>query len=179
LARRSPIVSAYIGRVSSRATPLASTAAAIRPSTIGWPATISMTMMRALIGPCVVAARKPTMPSAMSGIAASRLSPKTSAPSLPGPAPMASEGENTPPGTPLQGYSQVAQKLSSVWTAARLAAPCPSSIARVGTQPAPAVVPPLAMPITATASAQPAAMRSGKAMRPREKRSGRPRAEPR
>ena len=40
-------------------------AQAIRLSTMAWPDTISMTMMKAVIGPCVVAARKPTMPSAI------------------------------------------------------------------------------------------------------------------
>lgn len=103
-----------MGRVISRATPLAISEQAIRLNTIAWPETISMTMMKAVIGPCVVAARKPTMPSAMSGIAASGPTRVSSATSLPMPAPMASEGANTPAGTPLQADSQVAQNLSSV-----------------------------------------------------------------
>ena len=68
-----------------------------------------MTMMKAVIGPCVVAARKPTMPSAMSGIAASGPTWVSSATSLPMPAPMASDGAKTPAGTPVQADSQVAQ----------------------------------------------------------------------
>ena len=59
-----------MGAATSRERPLAKSAQAIRLSTIEWPETISITMMKAVIGPCVVAARKPTIPRAMSGIAA-------------------------------------------------------------------------------------------------------------
>ena len=54
------------------------------------------------------------MPMAMSGIAASRLMPMNSATSWPMPAPMASEGANTPAGTPDQAEIHVAQNFSSV-----------------------------------------------------------------
>jgi hypothetical protein len=104
----------YIGPATRRETPAASIAQAIRLSTMAWPATISITMMKAVIGAWVVAARKPTMPSAMSGIAASRLTSVSVATSWPMPAPTASEGANTPAGTPVQAESQVAQNLSSV-----------------------------------------------------------------
>ena len=66
------------------------------------------------MGPPVVAARKPAMPIAMSGMAASRPTPLSNATSCPMPAPMASDGANTPAGTPDQADSQVAQNLSSV-----------------------------------------------------------------
>ncbi len=81
---------------------------------MAWPATISMTMMKAVIGPCVVADRKPTMPSAINGMAISWLRPVKRAMSLPMPAPMDSEGANTPAGTPVQADSQVAQNFSTV-----------------------------------------------------------------
>jgi hypothetical protein len=56
----------YSGRLIMRETRLASMAAAIRLSTIEWPSTISITMMKAVSGACVTAARKPAMPMAMS-----------------------------------------------------------------------------------------------------------------
>ena len=52
--------------MSSFDTTLATIAHDIRLSTMPWPSTISMTMMKAVSGACVVAARKPAMPSAMS-----------------------------------------------------------------------------------------------------------------
>lgn len=93
-------------------------AQAIRLNTMACPETISMTMMRAVKGPCVVAARKPTMPSAIKGMAACWLKSANRATSRPMPAPMpaplASDGANTPPGTPDQADSQVAQNFSTV-----------------------------------------------------------------
>src|SRR5512147_719945 len=44
-----------IGGASSRDTPVATSATAIRLSTSDWPATISITMMKAVSGPCVEA----------------------------------------------------------------------------------------------------------------------------
>lgn len=50
--------SRYIDGLTSRATPLDSSAQAIRLSTIACPETISMTMMNAVIGPWAEAARR-------------------------------------------------------------------------------------------------------------------------
>ena len=56
-----------------------------------------MTMMKAVIGPWVEADRKPTMPSATSATASGRpASPTSRATSCPSPAPIASDGANTP-----------------------------------------------------------------------------------
>ena len=74
-----------------------------------------MTMMNAVIGPWVEADRKPTMPSATSATASGRpASPTSRATSCPTPAPIASDGANTPAGTPLHADSQVATNFSSV-----------------------------------------------------------------
>jgi hypothetical protein len=54
------------------------------------------------------------MPIAINGMAASRPTPVSSATSWPMPAPMASDGANTPAGTPDQAEIQVAQNFSSV-----------------------------------------------------------------
>ena len=97
---------------------------------MAWPDTISMTMMKAVIGPWVVAARKLTMPSAIKGIAASGPMPSSKAMSRPMPAPMVSDGANMPAGTPVQADSQVAQNFSKVNTPGN--SECPSSMARVG-----------------------------------------------
>ena len=94
--------------------PLETKAVSIRLSTIAWPDTISITRMKAVSGPCVAAARKPTMPSAMSGMACSGGRPNSQATSRPMPAPTASEGANTPAGTPVHEDSQVAMNLSRV-----------------------------------------------------------------
>ena len=106
--------SQYIGRVTSRATALASKAQAIRLSTMAWPETISITMMNAVMGPAVVAARNPTMPSAINGIAAWWPRPVANAMSCPMPAPIAKAGANKPAATPLQAENHVAQNLRSV-----------------------------------------------------------------
>ena len=55
----------YSGGLRPRETVLATTAQAIRLSTMLWPSTISMTMMKAVSGAWVAAARKPTIPSAI------------------------------------------------------------------------------------------------------------------
>ena len=122
--------SPYIGRATSRATPLDNNAHAIRLSTMDWPDTISMTMMKAVIGPWVVAARKPTMPSAINGIAVSGPTPISNEMSRPMPAPMVNDGAKTPAGTPVQADSQVAQYFNSVKTPGN--SDWLSSIARVG-----------------------------------------------
>jgi MFS family permease len=57
---------AYSGRLIMRDTRLASRAQAIRLSTMLCPSVISMTMIIAVIGACVTAARKPAMPMAIS-----------------------------------------------------------------------------------------------------------------
>ena len=111
----STAISVYIDGLTSRATAPDSSAQAIRLSTIAWPETISMTMMKAVIGPWVVADRKPTMPSATSATDSGRPArPASRAMSCPSPAPIASEGAKVPAGTPLQADSQVATNFSSV-----------------------------------------------------------------
>ena len=93
----------------SRETPLATSALAIRLSTIACPSTISITMMKAVSGACVEAARKPAMPRATSvGACGYDSSSATSWPSVP---PIASAGAKMPPGAPDQALSQVATNL--------------------------------------------------------------------
>lgn len=94
-----------------RDTRLASKAAAIRLSTIECPSTISMTMMKAVTGACVTAARNAVMPMAIMTAAPSVVC-VSCAMSLPMPAPMASDGAKMPPGTPDQTASQVAMMRS-------------------------------------------------------------------
>jgi hypothetical protein len=96
-----------------RDTSVASIAAAIKLSTIAWPSTISITMMKAVNGARVTAARNAAMPSAMS--AGPRLGSMACAIAFPIPAPpMESEGAKMPPGTPHQADSQVATNFSNV-----------------------------------------------------------------
>ena len=57
----------YSGRLMLRDTMLATMAEAIRLSTMAPPSTISITMMKAVSGACVTAARKAVMPMATSG----------------------------------------------------------------------------------------------------------------
>src|SRR5882724_5915889 len=115
----------YSGRLIQREIRLAPRAAAIRLSTMEWPLTISITMMKAVIGACVTAARNPAMPSAINA-AELASQPVNSATSLPSPAPMANDGAKIPPGTPDQAASQVAisRRLTyssgmSVWPSSR------------------------------------------------------------
>ena len=71
-----------------------------------WPSTISITMMKAVSGACVTAARKAAMPMAMrAGAMSAPIRPATLWPT---PAPIDSEGAKMPPGTPTQADSQVA-----------------------------------------------------------------------
>lgn len=94
----------------TRAMTVATSAHAIKLSTMAWPSTISITMMKEVSGAWVTAARKPTMPSAISaGTCACATSIATS---LPMAAPIASEGANMPAGAPDHVVSQVARNLS-------------------------------------------------------------------
>ena len=80
-------------------------AADIRLSTMAWPSTISMTMMKAVSGACVTAARKAAMPIAIRAGPTSL--PISSATLLPTPAPMDSDGAKMPPGMPTQADNHV------------------------------------------------------------------------
>ncbi|MPN61934.1 hypothetical protein SDC9_209680 [bioreactor metagenome] len=84
---------------------------AIRLSTSEWPSTISITMMKAVSGAWVTAARKAAMPIAINAGAISVV-PTIDATLFPTPAPIDSEGAKIPPGTPTQADSQVAMNLS-------------------------------------------------------------------
>jgi len=69
-------------------------------------------MIMAVMGVCVMAPRKPAMPSAISTVVYSGASScATSCPRL---APIDRLGVNSPPGTPDQADSQVATNFSSV-----------------------------------------------------------------
>ena len=153
-----------------RETRLASIAAAMRLSTMAWPSTISITMMNAVSGACVTAARKAAMPIAMR---AGPMSEPSSTDTLcPTPAPMDSDGAKMPPGTPSQADSHVAMNLRVTYKAGTSA--CPASMCLTASDPAPKVAPPVTRPMTATTRAPHAAKRSGKRARSRDMRSVRP-----
>lgn len=85
---------------------------AIRLNTIECPSTISMTMMKAVSGACVTAARKPAMAIAIN--AGPSDGPANCATPSPIPAPIDSEGAKMPPGTPHHAVSQGAMNFSRV-----------------------------------------------------------------
>ncbi|MNR17962.1 hypothetical protein D3C85_1346560 [compost metagenome] len=151
----------YNGRLIMREIKLASMAHAIRLNTMEWPSTISITMMKAVSGAWVTAARKPAMPMAI--IAGPRSAPASRAIPSPMPAPMDSEGAKMPPGTPHQAVIQVAMNLSSVYRG--LSSSWPASICLTASEPAPKVTPPVTKPITATTSPPTAANRTGQRAR--------------
>ncbi len=101
-------IAPYIGGLISRDTPLATTLQAMRLSTSPWPSIISITMMKAVIGACVTAARKPrhaqgdqrgrVQVAGQLGDVVADAGPQSQC-----------RGEH-PPGTPLQADSQVAMK---------------------------------------------------------------------
>jgi len=131
-------------------------------------------MIMAVIGVCVIAARKPVMPRAISTVAYSGASScATSCPRL---APIDRLGVNSPPGTPDQADSQVAMNFSNVHSSGT---PCssPASKARVCAWPPPTALAPVMMAITATARPQAAANRIGWRRRQALKRSSVPRVE--
>src|SRR6218665_1847269 len=99
------------GRLIMREIRLASRAPAIRLSTIACPSTISITMMNAVSGACVTAARKPPIPRAINGGPRSLLTIYPTA--LPMSALIDGESAKMPPGTPHQAVSQVAMNLST------------------------------------------------------------------
>ena len=125
-------------------------------------------MIMAVMGVCVIAARKPAMPSAISTVAWSGAS--SSATSCPRLAPIARLGVKSPPGAPDQADNQVATNFSSVHNSGT-SDPSPASSVRVCAWPPPTALACVRMPITATASPQAAAKRIGCLRRKALKRS--------
>ena len=115
-------------------------------------------MIMAVMGVCVMAPRKPAMPSAISTVVYSGAS--SCATSWPRLAPIDRPGVNSPPGTPDQADSQVATNFSSVHSSGA-SGDSPASSVRVCACPPPTAVACVTRPITATASPQAAAKRIG------------------